>query len=141
MSVVPDINAAAVLVSALVVFFIGALWYSPVMFVKPWMKSLGMSEKDMKKGGNAMMLRSMVLGFLSYALMAFVLAHFVSYMEVSTAKDGAVLGFWVWLGFVGTTQLGSVLWEKKSLTYFLINTSYSLLALLVMGAILAHWQA
>jgi protein-tyrosine-phosphatase len=23
------------------------------MFVKPWLKSLGMSEKDMKKGGNA----------------------------------------------------------------------------------------
>ncbi|MEK7146616.1 MAG: DUF1761 domain-containing protein [Patescibacteria group bacterium] len=139
MSVVPEISASAVLLSALAAFFIGMLWYSPVMFSKSWIKSAGLSEKDLKKGGNAAMIRSMVLGLLSYALMAFVLAHFVDYLQIDNAKEGAVLGFWVWLGFVGTTQLGSVLWEMKPLSYFLINTMYSLLVLVVMGAILGHW--
>lgn len=35
-----EINYLAVLVAALANFFLGALWYSPVMFAKPWSKMI-----------------------------------------------------------------------------------------------------
>ena len=33
----PALNYLAVLVAGIVIFMIGGLWYSPVLFAKPWM--------------------------------------------------------------------------------------------------------
>ena len=49
------------------------------------------------------------------------------------------VGFAVWLGFVTTVQLTSVLFAKQPLKLYLINTGYQLVCYLVMGAILAVW--
>jgi len=71
--------------------------------------------------------------------MSYVLAHFVDYAEAATAMDGIILGFWVWIGFLATTQIGSVLWEGKPVKLYLINTLHYLVALAVMATILAVW--
>ncbi len=42
-----DINYWAVLVAAVVSMVIGALWYSPVLFGKLWMKYSGLSDKKL----------------------------------------------------------------------------------------------
>jgi uncharacterized membrane protein YjfL (UPF0719 family) len=38
----PHVNYIAVLVAAIVVFVLGWLWYSPLLFYKPWMRARGM---------------------------------------------------------------------------------------------------
>jgi hypothetical protein len=45
----------------------------------------------------------------------------------------------VWLGFVAVATLGSVTFEKRPLNLYLINNGYLLLALLLMGVVLAVW--
>ncbi|MBI3026774.1 DUF1761 domain-containing protein, partial [Candidatus Woesearchaeota archaeon] len=50
-----------------------------------------------------------------------------------------VLGFWVWIGFLATTQIGMVLWEGKPIKLYIINTLHYLVVLAVMSAILAVW--
>jgi len=41
--------------------------------------------------------------------------------------------------FVAVATLGSVTFEKRPLQLYLINNAYLLLALLLMGAVLAVW--
>lgn len=135
-----DINLAAVFGAAIASIVLGFLWYGP-LFGKQWMSLMGWKKlskaqmEKMKKGAQ----KSYVLGFVSALVMAYVLAHFVDYVGATTFLDGAITGFWVWLGFVATVMLGMVLWDGKPWKLYYINIGYQLVNLLVMGALLAVW--
>ena len=132
------INYLAVLVAAIISMVIGGFWYSPMLFGKQWAELMNLAPKDMldmKKRANA----SYAINFLLLLLMAFVLAHFVDYAQATTFIEGVQVGFWVWLGFIATISLGSVLWESKPIQVYLINAGYQLVSLLLMGIILALW--
>jgi hypothetical protein len=47
------INHCAVLVCALANLALGAIWYSPLLFYKPWMKENNFTEDDLKKNNPA----------------------------------------------------------------------------------------
>ena len=70
--------------------------------------------------------------------MAFVLALFS--FGVSTAFDAVQLAFWIWLGFIVTTLLNGVLWEKRTVKLYLFNIVYHLVSLCVMALILGLWK-
>ena len=57
-----------------------------------------------------------------------------------TFGDGAHVGFWVWLGFIATTYFSAVIWQKMHPKEFFIHVGYSLIALLLMGGVLAVWH-
>ena len=114
---------------------IGALWYSPALFVKPWLKLSGITEKQMKEG----MGKALVVDFVGSFLMAFVLVHAIRYAGAATALQGLAVGFFNWLGFVAVVTIGTVTYERKPFKLFLLNNGYFLISLLAMGAILAVW--
>jgi hypothetical protein len=134
-----DVNYITVLVTGIVGFIIGALWYSPVLFGKQWMEFSGISSKkmkEMKKNGMAM---QMIIGFIATLLTSFILANFIVFAGATTALTGLKLAFWIWLGFVFPVQLGMVLWEGKSPNLLVINASHQLVMLIVMGTMLGLW--
>ena len=49
-------NIVAVLVSALLAFVIGGLWYSPILFAKAWMREAGLTEEQTRKANLALSL-------------------------------------------------------------------------------------
>jgi hypothetical protein len=53
---------------------------------------------------------------------------------------GISLGAMVWLGFIATVTLASVLYEKRSVNLYILNNAYQLVSLVVMGAIVAAWR-
>ena len=134
----PDINYLAVFAAIVSNMVIGSLWYSPLILGKQWMKAMGKTSDEMKKQGG--MAKAMLLMLLSAAIMAYVLAHIVSFAGARDWMAGAQGGFWVWLGFVATTTAGASIFEKRSWNLFLISGAYYLVALLVMGAILGAWR-
>ena len=119
---------------------IGFLWYSPALFGNAWMKAGNMNMKDMDKAKKKGMGKLYFLAFIGALLMAFVLAYFVRYLTVYTFFEGMEVGEYIWLGFIVPVLLGSILWEGKSVKYYLINVLYWLVNLAVMGGILAIWQ-
>ena len=135
-----SINYLAVLVSAIVSMVIGALWYSPILFGKLWMRLSGMSENKLKEVKAKGMTKSYVIAFIVTLVMSYVLAHFVDYTEATTFALGMQTGFWIWLGFFATTMLGMVLWEGKSVKFYLLNIIHYLVVLLVIGGMLAMWR-
>ena len=135
-----DVNYLAVLVSAIVSFIIGGLWYSPLLFGNAWMKSGGFSEKNIEKAKKKGMGKLYFITFIASLLMAFVLSHFVQYLTAQTFSEGMQAGFWIWLGFIVPVLLGGVLWEGKSLKFYLINIAYWLVNLIIIGGLLAVWR-
>ena len=133
------VNYTAVLAAAAASMAIGFLWYSPLLFGKQWMKLAGLTEKKLeeaKKKGMVKAYGAMTLGAL---VSAFVLAHFINFAAAYTPLDGALVGFWLWLGFVVPTMAGDVLFGGKPFKLYLINVGHTLVGLLVAGAILAVW--
>jgi len=134
-----EVNYLAVLVSAVIGFIIGGFWYSQSGFGKQWMRLMKISKKDVEKVKKKGMAKSMIIAFLSTIVMAYVLAIFIKYVGTSTIIGGVLVGFWIWLGFLATAGLSSILWEGRPFKLYLINVTHYLVVLVVMGAILAVW--
>lgn len=135
-----DINILAVLVAGLMSIALGMFWYAPKVFGTTWMRESGrtmtVSEKEKGKG----MGWRYGLAFLAALVTAYVLSHFVDYIGAESAADGLQTGFWIWLGFIVPVQIGSVLWDNKSWKHFAITAGYSLVQLMIFGAMLVAWK-
>ena len=136
------LNLLAILVAAVATMAIGFLWYSPILFAKPWMREMGLDPSDkskideMRKGAAAAYSGSFIASLIS----AFVLALIFHHMKIMSGQYGAMMGFHVWLGFVATVQFTGALFAKQSMKLFAINTGYQLVCYLAMGAILGAWN-
>jgi hypothetical protein len=135
------VNFWAILVAAVIAFAGGSLWYSPILFGKEWMKLTNMTDKDVAaakaKGG---MWKSYLAQFIASIITFGVLGFIVAAATGVTAADGAFMGFLAWLGFIATDLLGALLWEKKPLRLALIQGSFTLLTLVIGGAIIGAWH-
>jgi hypothetical protein len=137
------VGFGSVLLITVILFVIGFLWYGP-LFGKLWMKLSKISAteiaKSKKKGMNGMGKR-MVLNFISTFIMVYVLAGLLSLIAVTVPVQGAVIGFWIWLGFFAcTTLLGGVLWEGKPWGLYALNGLYWLVVLKLAGFLIVLWS-
>ena len=129
-----SINHWAVIIAALAAWGFGALWYSPVMFEKQWLKHVGKKQSELGNPGKAM-----AGMFLATLLMAYVLAHVIQYFGATTWQAGAAAGFWIWLGFVLTSTAGVYIFEGRPKNLYYIYNGYQLVALVIMGIIISIW--
>lgn len=139
------INYWAVLVGAILHFSLGAVWYSPVLFGRQWLRGMGKTQEEiqaaMEEGGA----KNYVISVLGSLVMAYVTAHIVNYMgQIYPGLTGWSLGaqtaFWVWLGYVATIALNHILWEGKSWGFYFITVGYQFVGLMIMGILLALWR-
>lgn len=137
--ITPDLNYIAIFVAAVASMTLGFLWYGPV-FGKKWIALMGFTKEQMDSAKAKGMTASYGIAFLGSLLTSYVLAHFVSYLNANDISGGLQIGFWIWLGFVATVALGSVLWEGRSWKLYGLNMGYQLANFLTIGAILAVWQ-
>lgn len=135
-----SVNFLAIIVVAVIEITIGMLWYSPAIFGKQWMNLIGFTDQDMKKTREKGMGKSLLIASISALIIGYVLSLINGYRGANTYLDGMVTGFLCWVGFIATVMTGIVAWEKKSWKLYFINSCYYLVALLIMGGILALWK-
>lgn len=130
-----EVNFLAILVAAIIQMIIGAFWYSPKVFGEIWANEMNVDchECKVKIGQYGAM-------FAVSLITAWVLSLFVHWMNMQNVAQGAVMGFFIWLGFVATNQLSGVIWGKLPIKIYVINVTYLLLSLVVMSSILAFWK-
>ena len=134
------INYPAVAASAVAYWVLGALWYSPLLFARPFIALKGYTPEQLALMQAQSHAGEIGAAFAGSLVLAYVLAHFVKFTGAETAGTGMQTGFWLWLGFVVTTDLETVLFEGRPLGLYLINNGYHLVGLLGMGALLAVWR-
>ena len=130
------VNYVSILIASVLSFVVGMLWYSSALFGNKWAKLAGVSMDKAKKKGVG---KSMLLGFISTLVLAYVFQYLMGMLNYTGASAGAVLGFWLWLGFLATSLIGGVLWEGKPWGLYFLNSAYWLVNLLVIGVALGRW--
>ncbi|MEK7606357.1 MAG: DUF1761 domain-containing protein [Patescibacteria group bacterium] len=136
------INIWAVILSALVSFGLGWLWYSNKMFGQKWRALAGYTEEMHQQymaEGKPKMRKTMAIYFVSLFFMAYVLAYAVMLADVYSVIDAIRLTVFVSLGFVLFSSVGTVLWHRRPWKLYYIEFGYMTSAVLVSSIILALW--
>jgi hypothetical protein len=130
-----QIHYPAVLAAAALGFVIGGLWYSPLLFAKPWMQAAGITEEQTRQASMAK-----VFGFSALAtlVMALNLAAFIG--PKASLGFGLFAGFAAGLGWVAMSLGVIYLFEQRPLKLWLINSGYQVVTYTVMGGVLGVWR-
>jgi hypothetical protein len=81
-----------------------------------------------------------VLSAIGAFVSAYVLARIVKWSEVDNLWNGALVGLFVWFGFVATVLAVTTYFGGRPRNLWLINAGYQLVSLVLMGAILGAWE-
>ena len=130
-----NINIWAVLTATVASFVLGGIWFSPILFAKPWMQVTGLSEEELAKGNMAKIFGG---SFFLTLIMAFNLAAFLG--KESDWAWGLTAGLLAGVGWVGTALGVIYLFERRPLKHFLINAGFHAVSFGVIGLILGWWH-
>jgi hypothetical protein len=134
------IKYPAVIVATLAHYLLGGLWYSPLLFGNKFLQIIGWSPEKLAEMEKQTPVKELAITFVTSLVLVYILAHFVQYTKAKTAWGGIQTAFWLWLGFIVTTQLATVLFEQRPLGLYLINIGYQLVGCAIAGVILALWR-
>lgn len=133
-------NFSAILICAVLNMVLGFVWYG-LIFSKAFIQLMGISPDHMSDpASQKAAVHGYFASFFSSILMAVVLSYFIIFKGATTAAEGLKLGLISWLGFTLTTMLPNHYFSMKPLKLALINISYPLVGLSLMGMILAFWR-
>jgi hypothetical protein len=127
-------NVLAVIAAAVAAYALGALWYSPILFVKAWRAEIGVPP-DAKTDFKAMA-PQLVGSFLLALVQAGMFAVFLGKQPLAL---GAAYGFSAGLCWVAAALGIIYLYEGRSLRLFLINGGYFVASFTLYGVILSLW--
>ena len=135
-----QINWLAVIVAAILYFAIGAVWYMPFSPTgRAWMTAMGFVEHPQGEWPSQAIYLAPLLG---YVLVAVVTATLARALKVQTLGGGLVLGVALWLGFgLPYWMLASIFnpHAKRPGTLIGVQSSYHLIGMLVVGAVVGAW--
>ncbi|MCB1051346.1 MAG: DUF1761 domain-containing protein [Acidobacteria bacterium] len=130
------LNHWAVFVCALLNLFLGALWYSPLLFYKPWLKETGLKEEALAKINPAKLYSfSLVLAWLISYNLAFFLGD-----EKTDWAWGLTAGFLAGFGWATMIFILIAAFEQRSWRYMVINGGYITVYFSLIGLILGAWR-
>jgi hypothetical protein len=132
------VNYLHVLVAAVVVFVLGWLWYSPLLFYKPWMRLRGLDPVAAMAGAQ-MPAWKLLIEVGRCLVLAYVLARFVALLGVSSSMGAVHVGLLLWIGFPVILLAGSVLWDNVPWKVAAIHAGDWLVKMLVIPIIVSAW--
>lgn len=140
-----SINWLAVIVAGISAFVLGGIWYSPALFGNAWMKENNFSIEQLKQGNK---MKIFGISFILSLVMAANLAMFLA-DPPSTCPEGCgiktdmtwgmIAGFLAGLWVLCAVAIHG-LFEHKSWKLICINGFYSVVSLVLMGAIIGLWR-
>jgi surface polysaccharide O-acyltransferase-like enzyme len=131
-------NHLAVIVSAVVYFMIGGLWFG-VVFGQAWLNAVGKSVAELQK---TTMPEGVLytLAFLTSLILCYTLNALLQRGGKQSVGEGVKLGLCLWIGIVATTAGPIFMFSGLSLRLFLLDTGYPLVAMIISGAIIGVWR-
>ena len=131
-------NHLAVVVSAVVYFVIGGLWFGAI-FSQAWLSAVGKSMEELQR--TTMPEGALyTLAFIAALILSYTLNWLLQRGGKQGANEGIKLALGLWIGIVATTAGPIFMFSGASLRLFLLDTGYPLLAMIITGAIISGWR-
>lgn len=137
-----ELSYLGIVVAALAAFVFGFLVHGPLLG-KQWMTLMKITPEQMEKGKKDMekkMPLYMGVAFLQQVVVAAVMSHLVYSLYIVDVLGAALLACILWLGFVATTLLNTVLWEGRTKELYAFNVGYHLVSLIIVAVIVTLLQ-
>lgn len=118
-----------VAIATVAVIGFATVWYAPRVFGTRWRNEIGP-----RKDEDDTFAKAMLLATVQYFIILYILAVLLAESErppYVLAALVAVLG--------AAVKLGSVVWERRSTTYYLIEAGYFAAAIFIATTILYNW--
>ncbi len=136
---IASLSPVAVLVVAILGFCLGAIWYSPLLFVKAWMEEMKITPESAKANSGRFPV-VMAGALLCTVVSTFTLAALIAAHPSHGLLKGAELGLFVGAGLVAARSGTNSLFENRSLRHFLIVAGHDVALCVFQGAILGVWH-
>lgn len=132
------VNWLAVLVAAIAIFILGAIWYSKVLFANKWIQSHGINvtDPDMRKGLGQMMVTSFILMLITTIGLALLIVRLDLRETISGVKIGLATG----VCFAFTSVSIAYLYQKKPFAAHIIDGGYHIVGYIIAAVILCMWR-
>lgn len=137
------ISPWAVLVASFAAYLFGWLWYSPILWQKPWMESTGVSNQDYEQNGKKEMPRVMLYGFLVTVVIAYGIAVFLALLQPESLIIAIQLAMLICFSFIVTANYMKLIyeskdphWSRKPQMLFLISSGHQIGQFLIMTAVI-----
>jgi len=132
------VNYWAIFLAAVSSMAVGAFWYTPAVFGKPWMKLTKVDPN--RPQPTKKLVVTFLLTFIASFFTAYILAHVTSlsnhFFHHSFMQDALSTAFWLWLGFTAARFLVHDLFEARRKKLTIINAGHELLTVVVMAVII-----
>lgn len=143
------LNPVGILVAATAGYIIGMAWYSPILFMKPWLAGLGKTQEEFAKPQEhktkKYMLGLMVYTFIVTVVIAFVLDLFIKLTGVTTLLEILQISMLLAFGFIVTIKFTDMLytldkpfWSIQAQKLFFVSVGYYIAMFLAMGTVLYY---
>ena len=134
------LNWLAVIVAAAVYFVIGAAWFAPAVFGRPWMAAIGFDESRPRPEMNP---TSYVGPAVFYLVASIATGLLAAATGTDTLAEGVVLGLVVGVGYALVVTATDAVFDPnkpKPWTWFAISGAYHVVSLVIIGMIIGAWQ-
>lgn len=128
----------AVIVGAAIYFAIGAVWFTPMLFGRPWQRSIGWDPSREQETSPAV--------YAVPALFSLVAATATAMLAAATGSDdwtdGVMLGLVVGIGYALTIVASDAVFDPhkpQRWLWFAITGGYHVLGLVIVAVLVSVW--
>jgi hypothetical protein len=122
------VNYLAVLIAVIANFALGGIWYQ--LIFRAYVRREFTARYS---------LTDFSIDFVRSLIMVWALAMLMARIGANSWLGMAELVLFVWFGFMAPAQLSEKLFGGRSWTFYLINTGYPLVSLLLAGIVISLW--
>jgi len=133
-----SVRILPVLAAAAAAFVLGALWYSPLLFGKAWLKAHAYTDEKIA-AMRATAPRAYAVTFLCYVVIGAAMSVLLHRVGIVSGLTGIKVGSLLGLGIAAPLGLTANLYSDFPLSAWGIDAGHQIVMLTLMGAILAAW--
>lgn len=137
---IAGVNWIAAIAAAGATFFLGGLWYT-ALFGKRWRELQGITDAQVaelqKRRPPPLFFGGMLA---SYLVLSLAIALLFQAAGVTSAARGALAGLLLWIGPAAAIRMTDHLSGDRPIGVLAIDSSFQLIYLVGIGAILGGWQ-
>lgn len=132
-----------IIIATIAGFCVGAVWYSPLLFLTTWLRGEGLTKDQIPKRSLAYVIQTHVYAFIGHGVIVAVLAVIFDLLQIQTMKVAISLSLLLAIGFIVSTRFIEMVYnvqrkhyEMRSQIKFLLFSAYYCTVVAVMSSVL-----